>query len=293
MIKRFLVFVLVAALVFPYSAFSGVIGEFALVNGDVTVTREGQAIKPKVKDTVQTNDVISTGKNSSARVVLTDDTAMALGSGTKLEMKQFAVQGGRTTGLFSLPVGLVQTNIVKALSPGSKFEIHTPNAIVSAKGTAWLSLVELAAQGVSQSSFYGLQQSISVANAALSSQTVTVVAGNFSVVAGATLPSAAAPFSTAVVAGLTSQLGASAIPGIAGVGSAPFAGGTAGAAATGAGTASAAGAAGTAAGGLSVAGIGVGTVATVGAVAAAAIGVAVATTGKTDPTPTHTTPTHH
>lgn len=287
MFKRFLVFVLVAGLVFPYSAFSAVIGEFAVVTGDVTVTREGQTLKPKVKDNIQTGDFIATGKNSNARIVLTDATAMAIGPNSKMEMKQFTVQDGKTTGLFSLHAGLVQTNIGKALNPGSKFEIHTPNAIVGAKGTAWLTLVELAVQSVPQSSFYSLSQSIIVASTAFPAQAATVVAGNFTVVAGAHFPTAVGAFLSPTLAGLTAQLGASAIPGIAAAGAAGAAGAGAGFGAAGA------GAAGAAAGSLTLAGMGVGTL-SIGALAVAGLVAGVlSATGGNRSTPTHTTPAHH
>lgn len=287
MIRRVVVFLLIFSLVLPVPLFAAVIGEFAVVSGDVTVTRAGKAIKPKVKDKVESRDLIQTGKNSNARVVLTDASAMALGPNTKLEMKQFDIQGKKTTGLFYVPTGLVQTNVAKALGPGSRFEMQTPNAIAGVRGTAWLTLVQIATNNILQSTVYGLQQAVAVANAALPAQAVTVVAGNFTVVAGATLPTAVAAFAPATVAGLTSTLGASAIPGVAAGAAAGATGAAAGATGTAAG-------AGTAAGTATVAGIGTGTIAA-GVVAAAAVVAAVAaSTSKSDTTPTHTsTTTHH
>jgi hypothetical protein len=280
MIRKLVVLSLIVSLVLPIPLFAAVIGEFAVVTGDVTVTRAGKVIKPQAKDKVETLDLIQTGKNSNARVVLTDASAMALGPNTKLEMKQFNIQGKKTTGLFYVPMGLVQTNVAKALGPGSKFEMQTPTAIAGVRGTAWLTLVEAMVQaGVvgTKSTFYGLAQAISVFNTALPAQVVTVSAGNFTVVTAGVAPTAAAAFAPATVAGLTSTLGASAIPGVA-----------AGAAA---GTVGAAGA-GAAAGSATIAGVGAGTIAA-GVVAAAAVVAAVAaSTSKTDSTPATTT-THH
>jgi len=306
MIKRIVVLLLTIGLVFPFPIFSAIIGEFAVVTGDVTVKRAGKIIKPKAKDKVETLDFIQTGKNSNARVVLSDATAMALGPNSRLEMKQFTVQGGKTTGLFSVPEGLIQTNVAKALGPGSKFEIQTPTAIAGVRGTAWLTLVELAAQSAAKSSFYALEQSVFVLSPAFPTQVATVVAGNFSVVVAGAAPTAVGAFSASVVTGLTAALGPSAIPGIAGAAGAGAAGatgtGAAGTTATGtaatgtataAGTAGAAGA-GTAAGTATIAGVGVGTVA-VGTVAAAVVVAAVVTSSsKTDTTTTHsTTSSHH
>ena len=280
MIRKLVVLSLIVSLVLPIPLFAAVIGEFAVVTGDVTVTRAGKVIKPQAKDKVETLDLIQTGKNSNARVVLTDASAMALGPNTKLEMKQFNIQGKKTTGLFYVPMGLVQTNVAKALGPGSKFEMQTPTAIAGVRGTAWLTLVEAMVQAGAvgtKSTFYGLAQAISVFNTALPAQVVTVSAGNFTVVTAGVAPTAATAFVPATVSGLTSTLGASAIPGVA-----------AGAAA---GTVGAAGA-GAAAGSATIAGVGAGTIAA-GVVAAAAVVAAVAaSTSKTDSTPATTT-THH
>ena len=329
MIKRIVVLLLTVGLVFPFPIFSAVIGDFAVVTGDVTVTRAGKVLKPKVKDKVETADLIATGKNSNARVVFDADTMMALGPNTKLEMKQYAVQGGKTTGLFNQSIGLVQTNVAKKLGPGSRFEIQTPTAIAGVRGTAWLSAVSLALQpgvfssGVAgaalapayhvSSSFYALSQVVSINSTAFPTAIgVNLTAGTFTSVAAGALPTTAAAFSTATVASMTATLGASAIPGVGAAGAAGAAGtsaatgttgtGAAGAgttatgtAATGteAGTAGAAGA-GTAAGTATVAGVGVGTIATVTVVSAVVVAAVVASNSKSDTTTTHsTTSSHH
>jgi len=297
MVKRVVIILLTIGLVFPFPLFSAMIGEFAVVNGDVTVKRAGKIIKPKVKDKVETLDFIQTGKNSNARVILSDATAMALGPNSRLEMKQFTVQGGKTTGLFSVPAGLVQTNVVKALGSGSRFEIQTPTSIAGVRGTAWITLVEAFAQaGVvgTKSTFYGLSQSIFVLNPALPAQIVTVAAGNFTVVAVGVAPTVAAAFAPATVAGLTAQLGAAAIPGVGATGAAGAAGASAGATtttgATATGTAGAAGA-GTAAGSATVAGVGVGTV--VAGTVAAAVAVAAVLTSSSKEDNNGSTTSHH
>jgi hypothetical protein len=276
MLKRVFVFLLIVGLMFPLSVFADVIGEFGVINGDVTVNRVGKVLKPKVKDKVETSDTIATGKNSNTRIVLDANISMALGPDTKMEMKQYDVQGGKTTGLFFVPIGLVQTNIDKSLGPGSRFEIHTPNAICGAKGTAWLTLVELAIQNVPQSSVYALQNAVFFVNPAFPAQAMSVVAGNFTTVVGPALPTATVSFTPSVVAGLTTQLGPSALPGLTGV-----------AGVAGAGSAGAAGGA-AAAGGLAggtVAGLVVGGL-------ALATGVAIAA-GSSSSSSSYVAPAHH
>ena len=269
MIKHVVVLLLTIGLVFPFPVFSEVIGEFAVITGDVTVKRAGEIIKPQVKDKVETLDFVQTGKDSNARIVLSDDSTMALGPNSSLEMKQFTVQDGQTTGLFFVPEGLIHTNVAKALGPGSKFEIQTPTAIVGVKGTAWLTLVELAAQSAAKSSFYALEQSVFVLNPAFPTQVATIAAGNFSVVVAGAAPTAVGAFSASVVSSLTATLGSAAIPGLAGVAGAGVAGAAAGTAAT--------------------AGLTAGTVALGAALAAAAIVAVVNASSGTETTTTH----HH
>ena len=293
MIKRVVILLLTIGLAFPFPIFSAMIGEFAVVNGDVTVKRAGKVIKPKAKDKVETLDFIQTGKNSNARVVLSDDTAMALGPNSRLEMKQFTVQGGKTTGLFSVPAGLVQTNVAKALGPGSKFEIQTPTAIAGVRGTAWLTLVEIAAQSAAKSSFYALNQSIFVMSPAFPAQVATIAAGNFTVVAAGVAPTVAAAFAPAVVTGLTATLGSAAIPGVGAAGAAGAAGASAATGTTtAAGTAGAAGA-GAAAGTATIAGVGVGTIAVAAVAAAVVVAAVVTSSSKTETPASHSSTTSH
>lgn len=201
--------------------------------------------------------------------MLTDDSLLSVGQNSNLEMTEYLLDKDKRSGVVFLKVGTLHTNVEKFLNPNSKFEVHTPTAVAGARGTAWLTLVELAVQSAAKSSFYALNQSIFVLSPAFPTQIATVAAGNFSVVAAGALPTAAAAFSPAVIQGVMGQLGVSMPAGAGGAG--------AGAAGAGSGT----GVAG---------GIGAGTVAAVaGGAAAIGAGIAAATSSSSS----STTPTTH
>lgn len=285
------VFVILMALqiLFPAPLFADAIGKFTDMRGDVSLTRAKKTTTPKAGDVVQAKDIITTGDNARVKLLLSDDTLLSVGQNSNIEITEFLLDKNKRSGVVSLKAGAMHTQVEKFLTPGSKFEVHTPNAVAGARGTAWLTLVQIAAQNVAQSSIYALQQSVFVANAALPAQAVTVVAGNFTVVAGAALPTAAGAFSAATIAPIMGQMGV-AMPGLGAVG-APIGAAAQPGATSAAGAA--AGTAGTAAGTAAGAGIGVGTAAIGAAVVGAALGVVGATAGSSDTTTTHTTTSHH
>jgi hypothetical protein len=286
---RCFIFFLALQILLPFPLFADVIGKFNEIKGNVSLFRGKKGLIPNVGDDVHTKDVITTGDKARAKLLLTDDSLLSVGQNSNLEMKEYLLDKDKRSGVVFLKIGTLHTNVEKFLNPNSKFEVHTPTAVAGARGTAWLTLVELAAQSAAKSSFYALSQSIFVLSPAFPAQVATVAAGNFTVVAAGALPTAAATFAPATIQGIMGQLGAT-MPG-AGIGGGTGAAGAG--AGSGAGTGGAgAGAAGAGAGaGAGVgAGVGAGTIAA-GAVAAA--GVAAGVAAVTSSSGGGTTPTTH
>jgi hypothetical protein len=265
-IMRLFVFILILQLAFPLPIFAQVAGEFIEVMGDVTIQRAKTIYKPKAKDPVYVKDVIATGEKSRAKLSLLDKSTLTLGSKSRMEVKEFYLKGKSRTGIFSLPIGKLHALAVKSLGANSRFDVHTPTAVAGVRGTEWISLVEMI-QNASTSSFYTLQETITVFNTALPTQIVTVGAGQFTVVAAGIAPTIPAAFSPAVIQSITMELGAAAPAGTTG---------TAGAVA-----------AGTEAGTTAAAGVGTGTIAAGAAAAAVAATVAAEASRGTTTTPAH------
>ena len=298
-IKRvfYSVFIVMLALqiLFPVQVFADVVGKFNDIRGDVSLTRANAAITPKVEEAVQTKDVVATGDKSRAKLLLTDDTLLSVGQKSRLEVTEYLLDKNKRTSIVSLKAGALHTKVEKFIEPGSKFEVHTPTAVAGARGTEWLTVVS----ENPGTTFYALQNAITVFNPAMPTQVVTVAAGQFTTVMAGLAPTLPAAFNPMVLQGVMGQwnlagVGEAAASGTAGTGTGAGAGtGTgagAGAGATGASTsaAGAAGAAGAGAGAAAGAGIGVGTVAIGAAAAAAGVAAAAAATGGgTTPTPSH------
>ncbi|MCX5806570.1 MAG: FecR family protein [Proteobacteria bacterium] len=279
MAVRFFVFLLVLQMLLPFPVFADTIGKFNEIKGDVSLNRAKARLKPDVGDNIQTKDIIYTGDQSRARLLLADDSILRMGPKSHLEITEFLLEKNKRKSVVSLKAGNLYTKVEKFLDSNSNFEVRTPTAVAGARGTAWLTVVEVV-NNIAQSSIYALEQTVAVMNPLISSQVVAVTAGNFTTVVAGMAPTIPAAFTPAVIQGVMGQIGASM----------PAGTGTAGATGTGA---AGAGAAGAGAGAGVGAGIGAGTVAAgIAGAAAVAAGVAAITSGSSS-TETHTTTSNH
>jgi len=112
-------------------------GSISALNGAVTVERAGKSI-PAVQGTaLQVGDTLTTGPNSRVSVGLSDGSQLELNDSSILVLTENVLNpdGSRASTKVTLLNGLVRS-LVK-VSPGSapNFEVHTPNAVASARGT--------------------------------------------------------------------------------------------------------------------------------------------------------------
>jgi hypothetical protein len=273
LLMRCLVLLLALQILLPFPLFADTIGKFNEIKGDVSLSRARAGLKPNVGDDIQTKDMVSTGDKSRAKLLLSDDSMLSVGQKSNLEITEFLLGKDKRTSIISLKTGLMHTKVEKFLDPNSKFEVHTPTAVAGARGTAWLTVLEVI-NNVAQSSIYALEQAVAVFNPALPTQVVTVTAGNFTTVVAGMAPTIPAAFAPAAIQGMMGELNV------------PMAGAGAGTAGAGAGAAAAGG-------------IGAGTIAAV-IVGAAALAAAVASASSsssgsttTHSTTTHSTTSHH
>lgn len=112
----------------------------AYVAGQVEYQHLGKgAWRPLTTNTIlQTNDAVRTvGANSAAELYWIDGTRMRLAPNTTMEIKKCTYNGMKRayTSLFRLNLGKVWVRIVRTLSRPSKFEIETPTAVATVRGT--------------------------------------------------------------------------------------------------------------------------------------------------------------
>jgi hypothetical protein len=271
-LRNLLILAVVIQLIIPLPVLAAAVGEFTVVMGDVTLMRKGRTIKPTVKTAIETKDVIVTGKSAMAKIALTDGSELTIAQRSKLEIKDYLFQKQKRSASFSLSFGKLRSQVKKHFGRDSSYQVYTPTAVAGVRGSEFVSLVELAGtQGTSQSTFYAVEETLTVYNPELAAQVVTVDAGNFTVVAAGSAPSAPAAFSPAVLEGVMGDL-VSQVPTVTG------------AAATAAGETAAA---------ATVAGIAAGTVAAVAAGAAVITAVIVTSTTSSTTTTHHATTAHH
>ncbi len=269
--KVIIAFVLIMQMVIPYPVYAATVGKFTSVVGNVVLTRDGKDYRPVVNSAVNEKDLIVTGDGASAVMVFTDDSTITLSPKTRMQVREFGMEGKARKGIFSLSIGKLVANVTKFIGGNNKFEVHSPTAVCGVRGT--LFGLEVAMVGTVMTTTATCTTGALSVSALSATGAIVATSG---IVAG----------QTAVITSTGITVGAAGAAGAAGAGAA----GTTGAAA---GTAGA-GAAGAAGGAAAAAGIGAGTIATAAAVAAAAVAAAVAATGGTsDTTPTHTTPVHH
>lgn len=273
--KVIIAFVLIMQIVIPYPLYAATVGKFTSVVGNVILTRDGKDYRPVVNSAVNEKDLIVTGDGASAVMVFTDDSTITLSPKTRMQVREFGMEGKARKGIFSLSIGKLVANVTKFIGGNNKFEVHSPTAVCGVRGT--LFGLEVAMVGTVMTTTATCTTGALSVSALSATGAIVATSG---IVAG----------QTAVITSTGITVGAAGAAGAAGAGAAGSAG-TTGAAGAGAAGAGAAGAAG---GAAAAAGVGAGTIATAAAVAAAAVAAAVAATGGTsDTTPTHTTPVHH
>ncbi|MCS6861845.1 MAG: FecR family protein, partial [Abditibacteriales bacterium] len=112
----------------------------AHISGQAEYQRRGKgAWRPLTMNTLlQTDDVVRTvGPNSTVELYWIDGTRMRLAPNTTMGIKKCTYNGMKRaeTSLFHLNLGKVWVRIVRTLSRASKFEVETPTAVATVRGT--------------------------------------------------------------------------------------------------------------------------------------------------------------
>ena len=113
---------------------------FIAIEGKASVqhAQSPEILSVKLQDTVLFKDLIETQKESRTKALLHDDSILTIGEHSRVEITEYLYDPNRS--LRSVVVNLAQGR-VRALvgkvfvGSGSKFEVHTPTAVASARGT--------------------------------------------------------------------------------------------------------------------------------------------------------------
>jgi len=109
-------------------------GRMTVVRGEVALKRPGteKIIPMRVGDTVYVGDLLQTGKDSGAQMVLTDESVVNISSMTSIRMNQYAfdAQEYRRTAVARVLEGMARFIVHKQQKKAS-FTIETSHAAVS------------------------------------------------------------------------------------------------------------------------------------------------------------------
>lgn len=116
-------------------------GVFMVVKGDIKVQRKGGAIEVvKVGTKVMAGDAIIAGKDSRAKVVMTDKNVLNISPETKLVIEKYENNGKDKKSVeLSVPYGKIRASVEQKYDgDSSRFNVKTPAAVAGVRGTDFL-----------------------------------------------------------------------------------------------------------------------------------------------------------
>jgi hypothetical protein len=110
------------------------VGTVSSASGGVQIQR-GAAILPATPGMpVNLGDRIGSGVEGIAVITLSDGSKLELRPSTDITLDQFT-SGGATPTRISLAAGVLKSTVKKTRGESANYQVHTPNAILTARGT--------------------------------------------------------------------------------------------------------------------------------------------------------------
>jgi len=127
--------VAVFALISASNAFAqGTAGSVTSITGDVHIERAGTTVPATVGMALIVGDRVVTASSSRVTITLTDNSKLELDESTSVVIDQQLVTASSRTTKLSLFNGLLRS-LVSRTSGTTNFQVFTPNAVASARGT--------------------------------------------------------------------------------------------------------------------------------------------------------------
>jgi hypothetical protein len=117
------------------SAVAAEIGMVARINGAPSVTREGATTPLAAGNPVFSGDRVTTDAASKAKILLNDDSVLAIGPGSQVNLDELLLAPTGRTGRLSVLVGRFKIAIADWLGGTSNYEVQMPTAIAGVRGT--------------------------------------------------------------------------------------------------------------------------------------------------------------
>ncbi len=130
-------------------AWAEAIGKIKVLNGAVTIQREGASIPAQLNADVYSEDVLRTGENSAVGLLFEDDSRISAGPNSVLSLEQFNFDRKSHEGNFDVSVSQGTLSVISgkltARQPGA-LKVKTPAAILAVRGTEFSVSVDPEAQ---------------------------------------------------------------------------------------------------------------------------------------------------
>jgi ferric-dicitrate binding protein FerR (iron transport regulator) len=112
-------------------------GSITAISGTATIERAGATIPAAYGTKVNVGDRIVTAAASNLTITLTDNSQVELTDSSNLTIDQNTLNasGSRDTTKLTLLTGLVRSLVRTTPGTPPNYEVHTPNAVASARGT--------------------------------------------------------------------------------------------------------------------------------------------------------------
>jgi hypothetical protein len=116
-----------------------VAGKITRINGDASITRSGRVFPATYGASVELADQIATNTNGRLTVTLTDNSEVELAESSTLILSEDLLNpnGTRARTTLTLLGGFVRSLVKVAAGASPNYEVHTPNAVASARGTTY------------------------------------------------------------------------------------------------------------------------------------------------------------
>jgi hypothetical protein len=123
-------------LVFPaLAAAAEDAGLIVALKGKAVVLRDNKTIDAILKDTIMLRDTVETKEASRLKMLFKDDSILTLSEKSRLVVREYLGAGDKKKGksVFNLIEGKL-----RSLVGNNEFEVHTPTAVVAARGTFFI-----------------------------------------------------------------------------------------------------------------------------------------------------------
>lgn len=135
----FLLFALTFLCVVPQAWAQTVAGSISAISGSATIARGGATIPAAYGTKVNVGDRLVTAPASNLTVTLSDGSQIEVTDSSTLTIDENTLNanGSRASTKLSLLNGLVRSLVRTTPGTPPNFEVHTPNAVASARGTGY------------------------------------------------------------------------------------------------------------------------------------------------------------